>query len=118
MIDKLAESRISEAIERGELDDLPGQGKRLSIEDNALVPEELRMAYRVLKNSGYLPREVTLRREINSIEHLLSTALSEEQRRGAQKKLVYLTTQLQATSRACSLLNEQQYVHKIQVRLK
>ncbi len=54
----IAEKRIAEAIERGELDDLPGEGRTLVLDDDRLVPEELRMAYRILKNAGYVPQEV------------------------------------------------------------
>ena len=54
----IAERRIQEAIERGEFDDLPGKGKPLHLgEDDRSVPEELRMAYRMLKNAGLLPPE-------------------------------------------------------------
>ncbi len=49
----LAERRIAEAIERGEFDDLPGVGRPLDLDDvDPLLPEELRMAYRILKNAG------------------------------------------------------------------
>ncbi len=54
----IAERKIAEAAERGEFDDLPGRGKPLDLEDDALVPEDLRMAYRILKNAGYVPAEV------------------------------------------------------------
>ena len=52
-LELLAERKIAEAIERGELDGLPGAGKPLDLEDDPLVPEELRMAYRILRNAGY-----------------------------------------------------------------
>jgi Domain of unknown function (DUF1992) len=52
-LELLAERKIAEAIERGEFDDLPGAGKPLELEDDPLVPEELRMAYRILRNAGY-----------------------------------------------------------------
>ena len=58
MIDLIAERRIEEAIANGELDDLPGAGKPLALDDDALIPEDLRMAYRILKNAGYAPEEV------------------------------------------------------------
>nr|WP_051331832.1 DnaJ family domain-containing protein [Methylocaldum szegediense] len=35
------------------------------------MPAELRMAYRVLKNAGYVPEEVRLRREIEDVSRLL-----------------------------------------------
>ena len=58
MFDLLAERRVAEAIARGELDDLPGAGRPLDLDDDALVPEELRAAYRILKNAGIAPPEV------------------------------------------------------------
>ena len=58
MLDFIAEQRIAEAIANGELDDLPGAGKALELDDDALVPEELRVAYRILKNAGLAPPEV------------------------------------------------------------
>ena len=46
-------SKGEEAIERGEFDDFPGKGKPLHLgEDDRTVPEELRLAYRMLKNAG------------------------------------------------------------------
>jgi hypothetical protein len=58
MMEFLVEQRIAEAIARGELDDLPGAGRPLDLDDDAHVPEEMRLAYRILKNAGYAPREV------------------------------------------------------------
>lgn len=58
MLDFIAEQRIAEAIENGDFDDLPGSGKPLQLDDDSLVPEELRLAYRVLKNAGFVPSEI------------------------------------------------------------
>ena len=58
LIDQIAERHIQQAIERGEFDDLPGAGRPLGLEDDALVPEELRAGYRLLRNAGYLPPEL------------------------------------------------------------
>ena len=55
MFDLIAEQKIAEAIARGELDNLPGAGRPLNLDDDALIPEELRLAYRILKNAGYVP---------------------------------------------------------------
>ncbi len=54
----IAERRIAEAVSQGAFEDLPGAGRPLALEDDALVPEELRIAHRILKNAGFLPREV------------------------------------------------------------
>ena len=53
--DAIAERRILQAIARGELDGLPGAGKPLALDDDAMVPEETRVAYRILKNAGFVP---------------------------------------------------------------
>lgn len=50
----LTERRIQEAISRGDDKNLPGAGKPLKIEKVYFLPQELRAAYIVLKNSGYL----------------------------------------------------------------
>ena len=50
----IAEERIRVAQEEGAFDNLPGKGKPLNLDDDAHVPEELRMAWRLLKNGGYL----------------------------------------------------------------
>jgi hypothetical protein len=97
LIDQLAEARIAQAIERGTLDDLPGSGAPLDLDDNLLVPEELRVAYRILKNAGCIPPELELRREINQVEQLLATLHEPGQRTRAAKRLNLLMARLAAT---------------------
>lgn len=77
---QIAEKRIEEARDRGELDNLPGAGKPLPPEDDLLVPEHQRMAYRILKNSGYLPPELEMHKE--AVEIALQLAKVDA---GAQK---------------------------------
>lgn len=66
-----AERRIRAAQKEGAFDHLPGEGKPLNLEDDSAVPGELRMAYKVLKNAGYLPPELADRKEISTILDLL-----------------------------------------------
>ncbi len=80
LLDALAEQHIAEAAARGEFDNLPGTGAPLPPEDLALVPEELRAAYRILKNSGYVPPEVEALRDLREIEHLLERARDDAER--------------------------------------
>ena len=58
VLDSLAEQKIAEAVSRGELDGLPGAGRPLDLDEDRLVPEEVRLAYRMLKNAGFVPPEV------------------------------------------------------------
>lgn len=119
LLDQIAETRITEAIARGELDNLPGQGKPLPLEDDPLIPENLRVPYRILKNAGYCPPELEKRREIKNIEQLLATTEDATQRRQAHKRLTYLLTTLEATrKRPNNLLTEQHYRRKLVQRLE
>lgn len=56
--DRIAEERIARALAAGEFDALPGSGRPLDLGDDLLVPPEVRMANRILKNAGCLPPEL------------------------------------------------------------
>ena len=70
MLEFIAEQKIAEAIAKGELDDLPGHGSPLDLSDDALIPEEMRLAFRILKNAGFVPPEVETLNEIAQRERL------------------------------------------------
>ena len=78
--DALVEKHIREAQAQGVFDDLPGTGKPLQLDDDAMVPEELRAAYRILKNSGYVPPEVEALRDLREIELMLERTQDETER--------------------------------------
>ena len=90
MLDFLAEQRIAEAIANGELDELPGKGRPLELDDDALVPEHLRLAYRILKNAGFVPPEVQTLNEIAELERLAGLDSR------AARKLALLRTRIEA----------------------
>jgi hypothetical protein len=90
MLEFLAERRIAEALSRGELEGLPGEGKPLDLEDDALVPEDLRMAHRILKNAGFVPPEVQTLNEIAELERLAGLDSR------AARKLALLRTRIEA----------------------
>ena len=71
LIDQLVEQHIRAAQEKGELSNLPGEGVPLKLDDDRGVPPELRTAYRLLKNSGFLPPELEIRREALELSDLL-----------------------------------------------
>lgn len=86
----IAERRIGEAMAKGEFDGLEGAGRPLIFEDDAMVPEDLRMAYKILKNAGYLPPEILEEKEILTAADLLSQAPDEKERYRRMKKLEFL----------------------------
>ena len=110
----LAEQRINEAVEKGELDNLPGQGKPLDLDDDSHLPPEMRMAYRILKNAGYVAPEVEQRKEIASIRDMLSQCQDEEICYRQVQKLNLLVTKLNMQRRVpINLEAEQVYYRKV-----
>ncbi|WP_160723919.1 DnaJ family domain-containing protein [Bacillus sp. USDA818B3_A] len=82
----LSEERIKKAYEDGEFDALPGFGKPMPLEDLSEIPEELRMAYKIMKNAGYTEEEGQLRQEMVGIEDLLKKC-DDNERENLQRKL-------------------------------
>jgi hypothetical protein len=97
LIDALAEKKIQEAIERGELDDLPGAGRPLPEDDLSRVPEHLRAGYRLLKNAGFLPPELRGAAQLKEAEDLLGRIEDPAVRAGAQRQLRLLQMRLRET---------------------
>lgn len=77
---KIAEQRIRESIDRGEFVNLAGAGKPLIFEDETWIPEDLRMAYRVLRNAGCIPPELELKKEIMNLQELIQTIDDDRER--------------------------------------
>ena len=77
---KIAERRILEAIEKGEFDNLEGKGKPLHFDDESMIPEDLRMVCRFLKNAGCVPPELEIRNEIVNMCSLINTLDDDKER--------------------------------------
>ena len=90
----LAEQRIADAIRRGELDCLPGAGKPLEFDDDPFVSPEQRMVNRVLKNAGFTPPEVALRKEIAGLRQEIAALPEGEPRSELKRKLAWLLLEL------------------------
>lgn len=117
-IEQIAEERIRAAQENGAFDNLPGRGKPLDLDDDAHVPPELRMAWRVLKNAGCLPPELEAEREINTAIELLSAMTDEGERYRQMQRLNLMITRLNETRRRPVQLEAQQlYYDKIVARV-
>jgi hypothetical protein len=117
LIDQLVEARVAEASARGEFDDLPGAGRPLALDDDPLVPAELRTAYRVMKNAGYVPEEVRLRAEIREAEDLLCAAHRNASRAIHARRLRLLLDRLNRRTHG-GLLTETGYFEAVCERLE
>ena len=109
---KIVEQRIKEALERGEFDNLPGQGEPLTLEDDSNVPEDLRLAYRILKNADCLPPELELKKEIRQMEDLLENIPDEREKYRQIKKINYKIMQLNMMGHKSPLFEEKQIYYK------
>ena len=113
-----AERRIQEAQKEGAFDHLPGEGRPLDLEDDSAVPQELRMAYKVLKNAGYLPPELADRKEINTILDLLEHCEDgAEKLRQMQKLDVILMRMKSRRSRSVAITENNPYYEKVVRRI-
>ena len=117
--EKIVEERIRKARENGEFDKLECSHKPLNFNDQN-IPEEFRLSHKILKNAGFLPPEVELRKNIQQTEDLLATAqINSPERIGIQKKLNYLITKLNTMrgGSMCSSLLSEEYRESIVKKL-
>ena len=116
---KIIEERIRMAQERGDFEDLPGLGKPLRFEDDSHVPEDLRMAYKVMKNADFIPPEIALKKQIRSTQELVAGMPDSGEKYRAMRKLNYLILKLNAM-RSCpiDLETPQVYTDRIIERLE
>jgi hypothetical protein len=89
--ERIAEHRLRQAIEDGLLDDLPNRGERIDLEEYFATPEDLRVAYSILKNADCLPEEVELRNEIAALDRARAKAVSAAERRTIDGRITDLT---------------------------
>lgn len=116
ILKKIAEDRIREAMERGDFDELELKGKPLELKEDPFVPEELRAAYRMLKNAGFLPKEIELRKEIAELE----TYLDEEHKDAYHKirKLSALLFHLNQIRQKPLQVEDEEYYAKIVEKIR
>lgn len=94
MFETLVEQRILEAQARGEFDRLPGRGQPLDLDEDPLVPDELRVAWRVLRNAGYVPPEVEALRRLREATDEAARAADGAAKERALRKLQALALAL------------------------
>jgi len=106
---RLVEERIQKAQQEGVFDNLPGKGKPLKLDDDSSIPEDLRLTYKIFKNSNCLPVELELRREIFSLRQLLDAAIDPATRRHLRRELNVLTLSFNLRRRGAANLDLPQW---------
>jgi hypothetical protein len=116
---KVVEERIRKAQKKGQFKNLEGSGKPLDLLNDQAVAEELRLAYKILKNADCLPPEIEIKKEIHQTEELLSGMTDTARRYRTMKKLNFLIMKLN-TLRSTSVNFEepQKYSDKLIKKLE
>ena len=111
---KIVEERIRRAQKKGEFENLEGTGKPLNLAADQAVAEELRLAYKILKNADCLPPEIEVKKEIQQTEALLAGMTDTAEKYRTLKKLNFLIMKLN-TLRGTSIKFEepQKYADKL-----
>ena len=119
IIQTIAERKIQQAMAEGSLADLSHwKNKPLPPDDMANVPEDLRMAYRLLKNAGYVPEEVAMQKEITRLEQVLAGCTDEKEKIRQLKRIGFLKTKLECRmGRAMELGEDGPYFNRVVDRL-
>ena len=91
---KSVDEKITEAIARGEFDNLPGKGKPLDLDAYFATPEHLRMGYSILKSAHIIPEEMELLRQIERLKKSLDLSTTEMERKALRQQLSEKLTNL------------------------
>ena len=112
--EKIVEERILTAQKKGDFENLDGSGKPLTLTDDYHVPEELRLAFKILKNADCLPPEIEVQKEIRQTEDLLAGMQDTSEKYRLLKKINFLIMKLN-TIRGSSVMLEmpQYYMEKL-----
>lgn len=89
---KAIDAIIEEAMQRGEFENLPGAGKPVDLSAYFDTPEEVRLAYSILKNAEVLPQEAELLKEMTVLKDELNVCTEgtrkQELRREIEKRML------------------------------
>jgi hypothetical protein len=112
--EKIVEARIKKAQIQGEFDKLPGKGKPLELNNDQHVPEDMRLAFKILKNANFLPPEIEMKKEIKNTQDLLAGMKDESEKYRTLKKLNFLIMKLNiARNSSIDFEMPQQYHEKL-----
>ncbi|MEF2144252.1 MAG: DnaJ family domain-containing protein [Desulfovibrionaceae bacterium] len=117
-IEQMAEEAIRKAQREGAFNDLEGAGRPLEYEDDSMIPPDLRMAYKILKNANCLPPELEARKEINTALELLAGMQDEQERYRQMQKLNLMISRLNArTGRRLDMEQHDEYYRNLLERM-
>lgn len=89
----LVEAKIKKAMADGAFTNLQGKGEPLDLNRYYRTPGHLRLGYQVLKNAGFVPEEVRLKKEMEEIREKIRKCRSEKKKNKLMKELSEISQQ-------------------------
>ncbi len=115
---RIAERKIVEALKKSNFASEKWKNKPLPLDDDKNIPDDLKMAYKIMKNSGYLPPEIVEKKEVQRLEELIAATEDEHERLKQMKKLNVLLMKIdEARTTPSNMANQDDYYRKIVERI-
>ncbi len=76
------DEQIQEAMRKGQFKQLPGEGKPLKLNEDAHVPEQMRMAHKLMRDNDLVPEWMAQGKELDAEREKLRDELSRLLNRG------------------------------------
>jgi len=115
---RIAEKKIQEAMKTRDFTSSKWKNKPLPLENDTNIPADLKMAYKILKNSGYLPPEIEEKKEVQRLEELIATTEDEHERLRQMKKLNVLLLKIDAKrTTPANIAHQDDYYRKVVERI-
>lgn len=95
---------------------MPGAGAPMELDDDLLVPEEVRVANRILKNAGFVPPAVEQLRALRNLQDELRAVSDRATRCRLQAKMLALDMALESL-RGGPMVVPREYCRRIAERL-
>jgi hypothetical protein len=86
------EAEILKAMARGDFDNLSGKGKPLDLESYFKTPDHVRLAFHILKDAGFLPPEMKLKKEIEELKEKRDATMDEDEKKRLNREIIQKTT--------------------------
>ena len=116
--EKMVEDRILAARKKGAFENLSGAGEPLRLEEDGHIPEDLRLAHKILKNADCLPPELEIKKEIRQTEDLLAGMTDAKEKYRVMKRLNFLIMKLNATRNSAIMFEvPQRYQERLTERM-
>lgn len=114
----IAEQKIVKAMQEKDFNSPKWKNRPLPLDDDRGVPEDLKMAYKILKMSGYLPKEIEERKEIKKLEDLIACTEDEHERLRQMKKLNVLLMKMdEKRDQPVNISSQSDYYRKVVERI-